>query len=180
LPTSPRSSRAGLVSPALATIRQLAAKLISTPNSAASPSANHCGPVSGVTGSSPSVNLPTSAGATAPTASPARMAVAAIRPISASSMVSTVRRVAPTSFRMAIDGRREAAKAAAALDMPSPPIASADSATSSSICPSRSMKRRVPAPASSRLVARQPPSGKRFWKDLPAASASAPGPSKMR
>ena len=47
---------------------------------------------------------------------------------------------------MAIVGRREAAKAAAALDMPSPPIASADSATSSSIWPSRSMKRRVPRP----------------------------------
>ena len=43
LPTSPRSSRAGRVSPALATIRQLAAKLINTPNSAAWAKAVHCG-----------------------------------------------------------------------------------------------------------------------------------------
>ena len=92
LPTSPRSKRAGRVSPALATIRQLAAKLISTPNSAASPSAIHCGPVSGATGSSGPASLPTSAGAAAPTARPARMASPAISPISASSIVSIVAR----------------------------------------------------------------------------------------
>ena len=103
------------------------------------------------------------------------MASPAINPSSISSIAWIVRRGAPTSLRMAMLWRREAAKAAAALDMPSPPIASADSATISSNCPSRSMKRRVPLPASVRSVARQPPSGKRCWKALPTASGSAAG-----
>ena len=107
LPTSPRSSRAGRVSPALATIRQLAAKLISTPNSAAWPSASHCGPCRARPGAATSVSLPTSAGAIAPAARPARMARPAIRPISASSIALTV---APARADQLQDGDGRAAR----------------------------------------------------------------------
>ena len=77
-PTAPRSNCAGRVSLAPAIARQLAAKLISTPNSAAWPSASHCGLGSGATGRSGPASLATSAGAAAPTARPARMASPAI------------------------------------------------------------------------------------------------------
>ena len=134
-PTAPRSNCAGRVLLAPLIAPQLAAKLISTPNKAAWPSASHCGLASGVTGKSGPASLATRYGAAAPTASPARMASPAITPSSISSIAWIVRRGAPTSFKMAMLWRREAAKAAAALDMPSPPIASADSATISSNLP---------------------------------------------
>ena len=81
---------------------------------------------------------------------------------------------------MAMTGRRDSANAAAALEIPKPPIASALNAISSSICPTRSAKRRLPPAASPRSDARQPPLAKRRWNALPAARGSTEGAVSIR
>ena len=53
------------------------------------------------------------------------IATSAIAATSIDSIAATVRRRAPSNFRMAMTGRRDSAKAAAALEIPNPPIASA-------------------------------------------------------
>ena len=73
-------------------------------------------------------------------------------------------------------GRRDSAKAAAALEIPNPPIASALKRDQQQHLPDADRRSAgVPPAASPRSDARQPPLAKRRWNALPAACGSAVG-----